>query len=184
MKKFSIKCTGSNVEEAMNQIGELTDLDAKQKNCLRLLTEEMFSMMSSVLSNKEATFSIAKEDREWTLTLTINTFVSPLAKQEYLSAATDGKNLAHKGLKGMFTAFLEFISGGDAAGAVAPNAIVGDTADYVQMWQMSQYLEQLSEAEKKNAWDGMEKSIIANFADDVLVGVTDNKAKMVVKKAF
>jgi len=184
MKKFSIKCTGSNVEEAMAQIGELNELDQKQQNCLRLLTEEMFSMMSTVLSNKEATFAIAKEEKEWTLTLAIETFVSPKAKQEYLSVATDGKNLAHKGLKGAFTAFLEIISGGDASGAIAPSSMVGDTVDYVQMWQMSQYLNQLSEEERKNAWDGMEKSIIANFADDVLVGVTDNKVKMVVKKAF
>jgi len=184
MKKFSIKCTGSNVEEAMNQIGELSDLDQKNQNCLRLLTEEMFSMMSSVLSNKEATFAIAKEGDEWTLTLTIDTYVSPVAKQEYLSASTDGKNLAHKGLKGMLTAFLEFISGGDAAAAVAPASLAGDSADYVQMWQMSQYLNQLSEAERKNAWDGMEKSIIANFADDVMVSVTDNKVKMIVKKRF
>ena len=183
MKKFSIKCTGSNVEEAMAQIGELNDLSVKQKNCLTLLTEELFSMMSNVLDNKEATFAIAKENNSWTLTMTINTLVTPMAKQEYLSLASDGKNLAHKGLKGMLNAFLDLLAGGDA-GAVVPNAMIGDTVDYVQMWQMSQFLEQLSEAEKNKAWDGLEKSIIANFADDVFVGVTDNKVKIVVTKTF
>ena len=184
MKKFSIKCTGSNVEEAMNQIGELSGLDPKQKNCLTLLTEEMFSMMSTVLANKEATFAIAKEDETWTLTMIINTYVDLTAKRELLSMATDGKNLAHKGLKGAMTAFLELISGGDAAAVITPNAMVGDTVDYVQMWQMSQYLTGLSDADRAKAWDGLEKSIIANFADDVFVGVTDNRVKMVVTKKF
>lgn len=183
MKKFSINCTGSNVEDAMAKIGELSELNAKQKNCLTLLTEEMFSMMSNVLDNKEATFSIEKEENVWTLSMTINALVTMSARQEYLSLATDGKNLAHKGLKGLLNAFIDALSGA-GAGIAVPNGMIGETVDYVQLWQMSQYIDQLPDSEKEEAWDGLEKSIIANFADDVMVGVTENKVQVIVKKTF
>lgn len=178
MKKFSIKCTGSNMEEALKQISELSDLTLPQRNCLSLLTEEMFSMMSNVLSNKEATFAIAKEDKLWTLTMAIDTFVDLNAREKYLSLASDGKNLSHKGLKGLLNAFFDALAVADAAGAA------GAVSDFAPSWQMSQYLNNLTENDRAEAWDGLERSIIANFADDVLVGVTDNKVKVIVKKSF
>jgi len=181
MDKFSIKCTGCNVEEAMAQIGELSGLDKKQQNCLCLLTEEMFSMMNTVLENKEAVFAIAKEDDVWTLTMKIYTHISPRAREEYLSMATDGMNLAYRGLKGLFTAFVDAMANADMASMTMNSGFDGLTMDCFPTWQMSQYLMTLSEEDKDKAWDGLEKSIIANFADDVLVGVTEEMVKVVVK---
>jgi len=181
MKKFSIKCTGSSVEDAMEQINGLSELDPKQKNCLVLLTEEMFSMMGSILSNKEATFAIAKVENEWTMTMAIETHASEKARQTYLTLASNGKNLAHKGLKGLFNAFFDALN--TAATNASAEALVESSA-FVENWQLSQYLDSLNEDEKASAWDGLERSIIANFADDIGVSITNNKVKVVVKKSF
>ena len=41
-----------------------------------------------------------------------------------------------------------------------------------------------AQAEKQEAWDELEKSIIAKLADDVIVGVLGGKVDIVVKKKF
>lgn len=46
--------------------------------------------------------------------------------------------------------------------------------EYAYMWTLSQYIESAPKEKIKSKWDGMEKSIIANFADDVSIGVRNN----------
>jgi hypothetical protein len=52
------------------------------------------------------------------------------------------------------------------------------------MWALSQYMEFAPKEKIKREWDGMEKSIIANFADDVSIGVRSGKLEMTVTKTF
>ena len=52
------------------------------------------------------------------------------------------------------------------------------------MWTLSQYMEFAPKEKIKREWDGMEKSIIANFADDVSIGVRSGKLEMTVTKTF
>ncbi|MCR5142759.1 MAG: hypothetical protein K6C68_09575 [Ruminococcus sp.] len=55
-------------------------------------------------------------------------------------------------------------------------------------WSLMNYINAFDrEEEKQNrseAWDELEKSIIANLADDVVVGVLNGKVDIVVKKKF
>ncbi len=53
---------------------------------------------------------------------------------------------------------------------------------YSNAWALSQYKETAKEDE--NAWDELERSIIANLADDVVVGIKGKKVDIVVKKDF
>jgi hypothetical protein len=51
-----------------------------------------------------------------------------------------------------------------------------------------QYRESLenetAKTEKSEEWDELEKSVIANMADDVTVSVTGRKVDIIVKKGF
>jgi len=174
------------MEDALEQIDILPALEPKQRNCLRLLTEEMFGMMETVLEHREATFEIeADKDGLFQLHLITRAAVSEKARSEFLSMSTDGKNLAHKGIKGKMVAMLEaFADGNVDNSAYYAMPMVLEPGDYSHLWQMSTYLAQESADDKAKDWDGMERSIIVNFADDVLIGVRDNKLEMVVKKNF
>ena len=54
-------------------------------------------------------------------------------------------------------------------------------------WSLLSYKEDVdgsSGEDKDEAWDELEKSIIAKLADDVIVGVLNGKADITVKKSF
>jgi len=180
-----IKLTVKNikVENALAQIDAFPGLETKRRNCLRLLTEEMFSMMENVLNHKEATFKLTCDGNEYSLSLLADVEVSEKNKETYMSISTDGKNTAHKGIIGKMTALVESLSNVGPYYPMVGLATLADTPSYSYLWSMTQYLEENKEEDDDN-WDGLEKSIIANFADDVLIGVLSNKLEMKIKKSF
>ena len=60
--------------------------------------------------------------------------------------------------------------------------MVTDLHHYSSAWSLNSYKEQASGQSEE--WDELEKSIIANLADDVIVGVTGKKVEIVVVKNF
>jgi hypothetical protein len=57
---------------------------------------------------------------------------------------------------------------------------------YTYAWTLDYYVKQQKEgtAESGEAWDQIEKSIVAKLADDVIVGVRGKKVEIVIKKEF
>ena len=49
---------------------------------------------------------------------------------------------------------------------------------------MEQYRNSVKEAEEAEAWDELEKSVIASAADDVTVGVKGKQVDIVIVKRF
>ena len=60
--------------------------------------------------------------------------------------------------------------------------IEADPLGYTEQWSLSNYRGKVKD--NKEAWDELEKSIIANMADDVTVGIISGKVEIVVKKTF
>ena len=59
--------------------------------------------------------------------------------------------------------------------------MVSEPPYYSSAWSLVKY----KEAEKnEDEWDELEKSIIANLADDVVVGIKGKKVDIIVKKKF
>lgn len=52
------------------------------------------------------------------------------------------------------------------------------------IWTLSQYMKYAPPEKAKDEWDGMEKSIIANFTDDVSIGVRSGMLNMTEAKTF
>ena len=184
MKRYQLQLQDVEMSDALGEIDRLSGLEPRQRNTLRLLTEEMFSMMQNVLSNQEAGFQIEYEGKSFALTLTANVLVSDKAREEYLSMSKSGKNMANRGILGKVISFLEAMAVGVPTPGPVLYGLSPEISGYAQIWQMSSYMEEAPEKEREVEWDGMEKSIIANFADDVLIGVRDSYMEMVVKKSF
>ena len=57
-----------------------------------------------------------------------------------------------------------------------------DPIGYTNEWSLSVYRE--SARADEEAWDELEKSVIANLADDVTVGIIEGKVEIIVIKNF
>ncbi|MEG0571334.1 MAG: hypothetical protein RR497_06795 [Oscillospiraceae bacterium] len=182
-----IKMVPSSMSQALAQIDELEELSPKDKGCLRLLTEEMFSMCKELLSTDTLDFALKREDGCCVLCVRTKTQVNETAKEQFLSVSSDGKNAANQGLKGVLVSVLEAFSYNSNPALYGASWACGMqpmTGRYPLVWTLSQYME-TAPSEKIHAdWDGMEKSIIANFADDVSIGVRNNKLEMTVTKSI
>ncbi len=182
-----IRITESKMNEALAQIDMLEGLSPKNIGCLRLLTEEMFSICRELLGVDALDFEMKHDERQYTLCTTTKTRVGEQARGQFLSMSSSGKNAAKHGIKGLLGAVLEVLSiGGDPEryGLAWSYGMQTPGGEYACMWTLSQYMEYAPKDKVKSEWDGMEKSIIANFADDVTIGVRSGKLEMTVTKTF
>jgi hypothetical protein len=175
------------MSEALAQIDALEGLGLKDRGCLRLLTEEMFSMCRELLATDSLDFEVKRDEGRYILRTVTKTRVDEKAREQFLSMSSSGKNAANQGIKGMLGAVLEALESGVeqecstsmwAYGMQIPNG------EYTYMWTLSQYMKAAPKEKVESEWDGMEKSIIANFADDISIGVRSGKLEMTVTKIF
>lgn len=159
-------------------------LSPKDKSCLRLLTEEMFSITQTLLSNVETGFEIRISGKSYALCLQAKAEVDREKKEKFVGLSSKKENIAHKGMKGRILGVLEdFIYAADA-GSAYTYGTPGEMHGYAAAWAMSSYVDLAPKEEQAKDWDEMEKSIIVSFADDVLIGARHNLVEMTVKKTF
>lgn len=183
----TISMTESKVTEALAQIDALEGINPKDRGCLRLLTEEMFSMAAELLDTNFMDFSLKNDKGQYSLCISTKTRVDETARDHFLSMSSSGKNTANKGVKGLLGSVLELLSyDGDFSqyGGSIPYGLYAPGRDVTCMWMLSQYMEYAPLEKVRTEWDGMEKSIIANFADDVAIGVRSGRLEMTVTKTF
>ena len=56
--------------------------------------------------------------------------------------------------------------------------------DYACFWSLEEYRLKVKKEEQSEAWDELEKSVIASVADDIIVGVKGKRADIIVVKKF
>ncbi len=78
------------------------------------------------------------------------------------------------------------ISANNSATAM-PNYFIGYPTSYMtsyQPWSLSTYMQTKNQPQNNEEWDGLERSTLIKLADDVLVGVSNDKVKITVVKSF
>ena len=165
-------------------------LDSKQTIRLRLLAEELVGMLPELLEYCSGKFWVECEKKNYELHVEVELDDMFAADREKLmSVSKSGKNIAAKGVMGKIRAavemmFVEYMTIPVEYQTDFYNmGMAMDPFNYTSAWTLSQYR---VEAEKKDEdkWDELEKSIIANLADDVLVGIKGRKVDIIVKKSF
>ena len=203
-EKIKLTNTGEGMNEALTmteKAASLFNLDDKNRLRARLLAEELLSMTRSIAGEFSADYWIDLEEgtRNFIIHLEAKTQLDYSKRKELLSVSTTGQNTANPGImdkiRGIFEAGLynieesfqlqaEYGTGMFSYGALG--AVDDGMSEAVYAWSMQKY-KQGVEAEKNNepdAWDELEKSIIANIADDVSVGVLRDKVTLTVSKKF
>lgn len=183
IKVSSMKDQTDAVMDQAEKVAVFRGLSTKGALHLRLLAEEMMSMMRAITGDVRGQFWIENEKDQFQLHLNVRTQVDFLQREKLLSASSSGKNEAHQGLLGKLRAFFEPIEGTpvyfDSAVSTTPQEIG---------WSLNAYQEQLGQMvnEKREgaeeAWDELEKSVIAHVADEVKISIHGYDVEMIVFK--
>ena len=165
------------------QVASYQKLSPKSAMRLRLLAEEMMCMMRAINGDLTGDFWIENEGDQYELHLHAVTKVDNRKRVQLLSAATSGKNEAHRGLMGKIRAFFEPMEGLMVLPTMSPESTSSEA-----VWTMRAYEAQVKEYMRQNregaeaAWDELEKSVIAHVADDVKVNIRGFDVEMVAYK--
>ena len=191
-----VSSKGARMETALNQaekVAAYKNLPPRDALHLRLLTEEMMGMMRSLTGETEGAFWIEDQEGEYRLHLKVHTRMDSGKREQLLSAASSGKNESARGLMGRLRDFFDRGADEDIASFSSPLMLpvmfVESTTPTLDWeWSMIRYEDALSaqvrreDSRAKEAWDELEKSVVAKVADDVKVSIRGHEVEMTIVK--
>ena len=193
---ITVSSKGKQMETALKQaekVAAYKELSPKDALHIRLLTEEMMGLMRSITGKTEGEFWIEDEDGECRLHLRVKTRLSSENREELLTVSTTGKNESAKGLMGRLRDFFDWGSEEELAAYSSP-LLLPDMFEHTSSpsldweWSMVMYENALTErieqndAQAKEAWDELEKSVVKHVADDVRVYIRNGVVELVILK--
>ncbi len=177
-------------------------LSGKNAIHIRLLAEEMLGMVKAITGNFNALFWAEGDDKECQLHLSADVDMDADKRKELIEASTSGKNEAAKGIMGRIREVVEvWMENYEDIGKIQMQYGI-DPINYSMMgvdnqtmsqavltWSLKQYRDDVSgavdvEELTEDVRDDLEKSIVANIADDVKVGIMNDKLQMTIFKKF
>ena len=187
---------GRGMSEALDKAEDFSravGLDEKSARRARLLAEETMSMVSSVVGDFQGDFWMeSKGDQGYELHLVATADIDCERKEELIAASTSGRNEASVGIMGKIKDFIEynlFYMGKGVTLSAGSYHLLGymNSPGSAQIWSLEQYRQDVKNADETHSdmdelLDELEKSIVANIADDVKVAVKGNEVRMVISK--
>ena len=176
------------------RVAEYNGLTHKQALQLRLLCEEIDGMLPHIIDDFDGKLWIEFENGVCKVNVSIEfkEFTSK-KKEELVSIAKNKKNAAAVGIVGKIRSAVEnyFMDADNlqtysmALESYPMEVEYCSGADYYShLWSLQQYKTTVKQDEHAEAWDELEKSVIASAADDVIVGVKGRKADIIIVKKF
>ena len=171
------------------RVAEYNRLSHKQSLQLRLLCEELDGMLPNIIDDFNGELWIDYDNGVCKVNVSINIpEFNTEKKAELISIAKNKKNSAAVGIVGKIRNSLENIflnedvmtSFATSYGTVS----YGEGIDYSYLWKLEEYRSSVKTEKRAEAWDELEKPVIASVADDVTVGVKGRCAEIVITKKF
>lgn len=196
-----ISSTGDGMQTALEQTEKAAayrGLTAKETLRLRLLAEELFGMLKTIVGEKDAKYWIEADGKAFSLHLSMRARMNTDLREALLDASTTGRNEAAKGFMGRLR---DIIMQMDEADADTAGTLYGyihsDTGSFeapmgvgmhqvLSSWSLQEYRASVSQHRETEAdkWDELEKSITAKLADEVKIYIQSSTVEMVIEKAF
>ncbi len=189
---ITISSRGAGMQAALEEAEKVAGykgLSGKNALHLRLLTEEMMSMMRSITGETTGQFWIEDDEKgTYKLHLHVITLMDFEKREQLLAVSSSGKNEAARGLMGRLRNFFE--QGGDSSAMYlfSPELQEYSSSPSLNMeWSMSIYQNNLQpyvqkDQKARELWDELEKSVVANVADDIRVSIRGDHAEMIIVK--
>ena len=194
-------------EKNTAKIGEITDVVEKiaaynglgkdQELKLDLLSEELVEMLPNLLKYGNGSFWIENEGSRYEIHAVVEpeTLLPSEERARVMSVSSSGKNAAAVGIMNRIKEAAETLMANYAV-TVGTSGTSADEHDrslhkmggyaYAagkgEGWSLENYRQ--SAKDDDEAWDELEKSIIANLADDVTVGILGGRVEITIKKNF
>ena len=186
-------------------------LSGKNALHLRLLAEEMLGMFRQITGNAGADFWLDSEGDRFELHLSAYPILTEEMRRELLSVSSSGQNAAAVGVMGKLRDIFEraFASArpgnpSDYSRYYLQGLLIPTDPDTVNpmtlaldaslnaaavSWSLNQYKaaveqEKAEDDEAREEWDELEKSIVANIADEVSISIRSGNVEMTVYKTF
>ena len=105
MKKVILE--SANFNQAISQIELMDGVSPKIGSCIRLLTEEVYSMFYELLETEKLNFSLENDNSKFTITVQTSAWTNEETKEQFLKMSSSGKNDAYKGIKGFFKSIID-----------------------------------------------------------------------------
>ena len=168
---------------------------------LSLLVEETLGMVKTMLDDFYGQLWFVNQDRTCEIHVEVTADMNMDRKEALLSVSSTGKNAAAKGFMARLGDMISSAVHGlgetiDAYGRetmqygiVNTTGMMVSNAEMVPIWTLQTYRQDLNQAKNADgaadeAWDELEKSIVARLADDIVVGVKGDRIDMIITKKF
>ncbi|MCR5302371.1 MAG: hypothetical protein K6E49_08030 [Lachnospiraceae bacterium] len=143
------------------------------KNALRirLLSEEVERFADSVIGEGERSIRIEGDERVASIILESPNRIDIDRQKKILSVSSSGENISTRGFFGKLQSL-----------------IMPDNYEESE-WSLKDYEDEIRRRRKEDiysqeAWEDLERSLIASLSDDIEVGISRSKIKMIVTKDF
>jgi hypothetical protein len=166
-------------------VSESASLNNKQLLRTRLIAEEFVGMLKELSTDFVGEFWVERENLSFSYIaqININEAMDMQTKRRFIDVSTSKKNTT-KGVMGKIRDVVENLLYPENA-MYTSNFVSYQLETAVLLndeWTLNRYKDVARN--DKEPWDELEKSIIANLADDVIVSVKGNKVEIVIKKSF
>ena len=164
--------TGNGFQRATDQakkvavykrLGELETIQ------LQVLTEEMMSLVRSITGEVKASFWIEFDTVQANLHMTTKAVLDSEKRAELIASSTSRKNEAAKTFLGRVREMFETAMASDPNRFEPNNDILNDLPHGIY---------------EEPEWDGYERSILRNLADDIKIGIEGDTVDITVSKSF
>lgn len=201
--KITVNSNGYGMEKALDEVEEFSKamgFDERSARRARLLAEETMSMVRAIVEDFVAGFWMeSTPECKCELHLVADSPMNYNKKQELIEVSTTKSNEASVGIMGKIKDFIEDSLYNMKDGT---SVVMGDShfmtmggvamATDTYTWSLEKYRRDLKKADSQTEseedeygdLDELEKSIVANIADDVRVSVSGNRIEMIIRKNF
>jgi len=198
----NIFSSGEGRETALDlaeRTGAYCQLDNKSVLRLRLLSEELIELIRSFSADLQGDFWLETDDKNVEIHLKTVIPMDLQTRGELLAVSTSGENSAAKGIIGKIREMIALktlpedpntkVMTEQALGLISAGYEMSSYVAGAYSWSMSTYISRIDKAdfnieEKKEAKDELEKSIVANLADDVKVSIVNSDVEVTIFKSF
>lgn len=190
-----IKKGGIGLETILSEVEKVAryeELGKKETLRLRLLAEELTGMLPELVKEFEGRFFATSKGKRFELHVEVSAEDMTREKKDSLIAVSKSKkNASARGIMGKIREAAEnmllYVDSPEAAENMMnyqPMLSSGADYSYSYSWSLDQYRELAKKSDAAEAWDELERSIVAKLADDVLVGIKGKKVEIVIIKTF
>ena len=197
----TIDSSGNGMQEALwvtEQVGEDNGLSRRERLRLRLLAEELIGMLRGIAGNIQADYIVENKGRAYTLHLKGDVRLDKEMRRHLMEVSSKGENAAAKGIMGKLRDMIGVML---LPGTAGHAAVYGFSAGLITMggpaageeiydgaqaytWSLDKYKSSVQGAPSDEAWDELEKSIVANLADEVRVSIVKTNVDITIFKTF